>query len=161
MLRLVTCGALLAATATATLNVQEPKEAAFSLTRQYGRALYRECRTDVTIVGGQGRAGLHCTLNREPPQSLATERALVAEELTAFGDLVARSELCGGGHIGKDTRAGDGFLETLMTECAGGSVAVLVTSGNPTFATEGARRQLLERIRSLEDELRKSASAPK
>ena len=36
MRTLVTCAALLAATATTTLTVQEPKRAAFSLTRQYG-----------------------------------------------------------------------------------------------------------------------------
>ena len=161
MPRLVTSGALLVATATTTLVVQEPKRAAFSFTRQYGRAVYRECRIDVTIVGGQGRTVLHCTLNRQPPQSLVMERSLVAQEVTVFSDLVAKSELCGGGHIGKDSRQLDGVLETLMTECAGGGVAVLVTSGNPTFATNGARRQLLERIRTLEDELRKSASAPK
>jgi len=36
-----------------------------------------------------------------------------------------------------------------------------VTSGNPTFNAQGARRQLIGRLHAMEDELRKSAAPPK
>jgi hypothetical protein len=55
----------------------------------------------------------------------------------------------------------DRELETLQTNCLDGSVAVLVTSGNPTFKAQGARRQLITRLYAMEEELRKSAAPPK
>ena len=114
--------------------------------------------------GAQERyAVAHSSVRARPLSRLPNrrrDRSLASQDVAAFADLVAKSELCIGGHIGTDRRAVDGHLETLMTGCAGGTVAVLVTSGNPTFAN-GARRELLELIRSREDELRKSATTPK
>jgi hypothetical protein len=51
----------------------------------------------------------------------------------------------------------DGVLETMMTNCSDDRVAVLVTSGNPTFRTNNARRRLLERIHALEAQLQEIA----
>lgn len=45
--------------------------------------------------------------------------------------------------------------------CSEGNVAVLVTSGNPTFEANGARRDLLNRLHVLEEQLRKAAPLPK
>jgi hypothetical protein len=160
MIRHLICGALVAIT-EASMTGQTPDTVALSLTRQYGRALYRDCRLDVTIIQGQGRTALQCSFNIEPPKNLRAERTLAAHEVTAFSALVRTSGLCNAGHTGRDGRAGDGVLETLMTNCPEGRVAVLVTSGNPTFSENDARRQLLDRIHALEDELRKSAPSPK
>lgn len=132
-----------------------------SLTRQYGRALYRDCRVDVVVFERQGRTQLHCTWNTEPPKPLFAQRALSAQEVQELSKLASASELCSGGHLGQDGRSGDGVLETLLTTCREGQVAVLVTSGNPTFKASGARRQLLDRLDALEAELRKSTSSLK
>jgi len=153
------CGALLSTAAYAA--GQPVEQIALSLTREYGRAIYRDCRLDITIFEGQGRAGWQCTLNREPPKSVRAERALTPQEVRAYSDLLRTVDLCGGGHMGIDGRAGDGVLETLTTRCSEGSVAILVTSGNPTFNTNESRRQLLDRLHSLEEELRKSATPPR
>lgn len=132
-----------------------------SLNSEYGRALYRQCRLSVVAFRDEGRGQLYCTLNIDPPKAIYVDRKLTSAEVKTFADLVSASSLCSGGHLGQDTRASDGMLETLLTNCAAGQVAVLVTSGNPTFKTDGARRQLLERLHAIEQELRKSAPPPK
>ncbi len=160
MLRyLICCGALLAMMERP--NDQSDDNVALTLTRQYGRARFRDCRLDVTVFERQGQTALQCTFNIEPPKSLRAERALTPQEVTTFSALMRGSDLCSGGHTGRDTRAVDGVLETLMAGCSEGHVAVLVTSGNPSFAANDARRQLLDRLHALEDELRKAAPPPK
>ena len=160
MLRyLICCGALLAGMGPS--NDQSADDVALTLTRQYGRALYRDCRLDVTAFERQGRTALRCTFNIEPPKSLHAERPLTPQEAAAMSALVRAGDLCSGGHIGRDTRASNGELETLLTACSKGHVAMLVTSGNPTFQANDARRQLLDRLHALEDELRKAARPPK
>jgi hypothetical protein len=146
---------------TAAFAAQSVGEVTLTLTQQYARALYRDCRLDVTVFLGQGRIALHCALSSEPSKSLHADRTLTPDEVKAVSALVAASDLCGGGHTGRDERAGDGELETLQTNCLDGNVAVLVTSGNPTFTAQGARRQLIGRLYAMEDELRKSAAPPK
>ena len=147
---------------TAALNAGQPVDrVALSLTREYGRALYRDCRLNITIYEGQGRANWNCTLNIEPVKIVRAERALTRQEVAVYFSLSRSSDLCSGGATGLDGREGDGMLETLMTRCSDGRVAVLVTSGNPTFDANKSRRQLLDRLYSLEQELRKSAAPPK
>jgi hypothetical protein len=143
---------------SAAFAAQSVGEVSLSLTREYGRALYRDCRLEVTAFRGQGRIALHCASSIEPSKSLHADRTLTPGEVKAVSALVAASDLCGGGHTGRDERPGDGVLETLQTTCLDGSVAVLVTSGNPTFKAQGARRQLIGRLYAMEDELRKSAA---
>ena len=146
----------------AAYTARQPVEQfALSLTREYGRALYRDCRLNVGAHEGQGRATWHCTVNIEPAKHVRAERALTRQEVADYSSLSRSSDLCGGGATGVDGRAGDAVLETLMTTCSDGLVAVLVTSGNPTFDTNKSRRQLLARLYSLEAELRKSAAPPK
>ena len=156
---LIGSGAFLAMMAASA--AQSADNVALSLTREYGRALYRDCRLDLTVFERQGRTALQCTFNIEPPRSLRAERLLTLQEVTAFSALVRAGDLCSGGHIGRDTRASDGALETLLTACPKGQVAVLVTSGNPTFQTNDPRGQLLARLHAIEDELRKAAPPPK
>ena len=149
-------------TVVAAYTAGQPVErVALSLKREYGRALYRDCRLDVTIFEGQGRTSLHCNVNSQPPRVLREERALTSDEVKTYSELVPTADLCGGGHTGVDGRPVDAVLETLMTNCPDGRVAVLVTSGNPTFKANERRRQLLDRLHALEDGLRKSAPQPK
>lgn len=146
--------------ATATLIGQPADNVRLSLKREYGRALYRDCRLDVTIFEGRGGAALRCTYNIEPPRILRAERTFTEADVTRLATLARASDLCTGGHTGTDARADDGELETLMTNCSEGRVAMLVTSGNPTFANN-PRRQLLEHLHALEAELRKAAQPRK
>ena len=158
MLKYTVCWSLVA---TVTLIGQATDNVRLSLKREYGRAVYRECRLDVTIFEAQGSAALQCTYNVEPARILHAERALAQPEVTQLVALARASDLCTGGHTGTDTRGGDGELETLMTNCSESRVAVLVTSGNPTFHEYNARRKLLERIYALEGELHKAAQPSK
>jgi len=48
-----------------------------------------------------------------------------------------------------------------MTNCSESRVAVLVTSGNPTFREYNARRKLLDQLQALEAELHKAARPSK
>lgn len=113
------------------------------------------------VSGRQGRTAGQCTLNVDPPRDLRAERSLTPQEAAALTALVRAADLCGGGHIGRDARAVDGELETLLTACANGQVAVLVTSGNPTFQANDARRQLLARLHAVESQLLKAAAPSK
>ena len=164
-LKLVTCGVLLVAFNAIAIAGQKgdgtTENFSLSLRREYGRAAYRECRLHVGVFDAGGRTALWCHFNIEPPKYLRAERALTREEIAVLSTLARASDLCVGGHTGRDGRAVDGVLETLLTTCQDGLVAILVTSGNPTFSTSDARRQLLDYLRALEEQLRKSAPPPK
>ena len=151
---------MLLATA-AVANAQPSDNIVLSLKREYGRALYSQCRLGVVVFERQGRASLWCALNMPGGKQLSSERALTSKEAVELPALVAASELCGSGYIGRDDTASDGILETLQTRCPGETVAVVVTSGNPTFQPAGARRSLLDRLYSLEKDLQRKAPEPK
>jgi hypothetical protein len=160
MLTYAICAAVLVTTVGSSLG-QAVNNVTLSLRREYGRARYRQCRLDITVSDGKGRTALECTYNIEPPQTLRAERVLEPAEMNELSTLVGASDLCTGGHIGRDDRASDGVLETLMTACSEARVAVLVTSGNSTFNTNKARRRLIERIHALEAELGEATRPPK
>jgi hypothetical protein len=153
------CMMLLATAAVAC--AQSSNNIVLTLEREYGRALYTQCRLGVVVFERQGRVSLWCALNMPGGKQLSAERALTSKEAAELPALVAASDLCGSGHIGRDDTASDGILETLQTRCPGGTVAVVVTSGNPTFQPDGARRSLLDRLYSLEKDLQRKAPEPK
>ena len=133
---------------------QPEKSIQLSLHQEFGRASYRDCRLDVGTYGGSGTASVHCVRNDKAATVLLQERKLTAEEASRLVGLARDSSLMSGGHIGTDTRAGDGMLETLMVTDSTGT-GVLVTSGNASF-TAGARRRLLDALQALLYELQKS-----
>jgi hypothetical protein len=147
--------ALLCALMLLVVPAQPEKSIQLSLHQEFGRALYRECRLDVGTHGGAGTASVYCVWNDKAATVLSGERKLTAEEASRLAGLARDSRLMSGGHIGTDTRAGDGMLETLRVTDATGT-AVLVTSGNASFTT-GARRRLLDMLQSLRYELEKRA----
>ena len=127
------------------------------LKQEFGRALFSECRLDVVVYGGPGRASVYCVRNvsKAPPYELQHERALTPEEANQLLVLARGSNLLSGSSVGADSTASDGIFETLkVTES--GQTAVLVTSGNSTFMM-GSRRNLLELLHTLLNELMKSA----
>jgi len=127
------------------------------LKQEFGRALFSECRLDVVVYGGPGRASVYCVRNvfKEPPYELQHERALTPEEANRLLVLARGSNLLSGGNVGTDSTPSDGIFETLkVTES--GQTAVLVTSGNSTFMM-GSRRNLLALLHTLLNELMKSA----
>jgi hypothetical protein len=125
------------------------------LKQEFGRAVFRECRLDVVVYGGPGRASVYCVRNAAQPSELLHERALTPEEANRLLALARESNLLSGGNVGTDLTPGDGIFETLkVTES--GQTAVLVTSGNSTF-TMGSRRNLLDLLHTLLNELIKGA----
>ena len=159
MVRHFSCAALLATVAVA--QAQSTDQVLLSLKRDYGRALYTQCRVNIVVFEHQGRASLWGSLNTPGGKQLSAERALTSQEATELPALVVASDLCTSGYIGRDDTASDGILETLQTRCPGGNVAVLVTSGNPTFKTNDARRRLLDRLHIVEEDLRRGAPLSK
>ena len=126
-----------------------------SLHQEYGRARFRECRLSVGTYGGASTASVFCVWNDKAATELSRERRLTTEEASRLAGLARDSRLMSGGHIGTDTRAGDGILETLMVTDSTGT-GILVTSGNASFTT-GARRRLLDALHTLLYEFQKSA----
>ena len=64
------------------------------------KALFRECRLDVTLYEGAGRAGVRCVRNERPPSELLSTRALTPEEANELLLLARESSLLSGSHIG-------------------------------------------------------------
>ena len=159
MVRHVACATLLAT--VAVTQAQSTDQVLLSLKRDYGRALYTQCRLNIVVFARQGRASLWCAPSMAGGKQLSAERALSSPEAKDLPPLVMASDLCTLGHTGRDDTASDGIFETLQTRCPGGNVAVLVTSGNPTFTTNDARRRLLDRLYILEEDLRRSAPLSK
>src|SRR5688572_19480940 len=125
-----------------------------SLIRQYGRALFRECRLDVVMFDRRAGAELRCTYSGRtgkgdeiPPLNAREE--LSAQTAKQLAELVDGSALYDGGHVGQDTRARDGNLELLQLNSTRGAV-MLVTSGNPAFTRDESRHALLSVLTALE-----------
>jgi hypothetical protein len=137
------------------LTPQAEKVIRLSLTQEFGRAVFSECRLDVGTYGGAGSAAVRCVRTGKPPVEVVRERKLTTQETTRLIELARESSLLTGDHIGTDTTAADGVFETLkVTDSAG--TGVLVTSGNASFTT-GARRALLDLLHTLLYELQKNA----
>ena len=163
MVRYLLCAAMLLVAAGAHGQPSTDGHVVLTLKREFARALYTECRLSLVVFERQSRASVWCAFSTTPGtpgRSLTAERMLTPKETVEYPALVAAGRLCSGGHLGRDETPTDGMLETLQTRCSGNEVAVLVTSGNPTFKTDDARRVLLERLYVLEAELRKAAPRP-
>jgi len=152
--------ALIAALLTASLPAWAQSSAAIqlSLKREYGRALFSECRLDVAIFDGKGRSDLACSRTPAPevPGNVSQNRALTASEVTEILKLAQASDLFAGGHIGNDSTSVDGLFETLKVTQSGRTV-VLVSSGNASFES-GGRRGLIRLLRSMLNDLQKAAT---
>lgn len=132
-----------------------------SLTRHYGRALFRDCRLNVTMFERRAVAELHCTYAPRNAKGEELPPVHVREELEAaaskqLSELVDASGLYDGGHVGQDTTEADGIFEALKVNSRRGAV-MLVTSGNPTFTDNKSRRALLSMLTGLEKRLLASA----
>jgi hypothetical protein len=128
---------------------------ALSLRQEFGRAVYTSCQLDIVISDGSGGASSRCVRNATPPSHVGGERKLTAEQTKQLLAVARDSDLWGGGHVGVDSTAADGLFETLKVNGSQGTV-VLVTSGNPTFMS-GRRRQLLQMLHTILDQLRSQA----
>ena len=132
-----------------------------SFSRQYGRAVFSECRLDVVVYESRGAATLWCqstssdSRGRSVPD-LHARHELTSEETKHLTAAVRSARLFDGGHIGTDGQAGDGIFETLKLQKDGQTV-VLVTSGNLTFDRQGPRKQLLSILNDFEKRLRAKA----
>jgi hypothetical protein len=88
-----------------------------------------------------------------PPLSAREE--LTPEETLSLINPFDRAALYEGGHIGVDRTSTDGIFETLKATSQSRTV-VLVTSGNTTFETDSARKELLSRLHGFEKRLRRT-----
>ena len=132
-----------------------------SHSRNYGRSVFRECRVDVVVYESQGSATLWCDSTTVDPKGrpvpdLNARQELTADETKLLSATVRSARLFDGGHIGTDSRAVDGIFETLQL-LKDRQTVVLVTSGNPTFESDGPRKQLLSMLNDFEKPLRAKA----
>ena len=126
-----------------------------SLEREYGFAVFRECRLTVT----PRMASLLCTSGAAQRPAVNVETALQEEAGSRLRQLATAADLYGGKVVGRDSTASDGIYETLRVTNSQGETAVLVTSGNRSFK-EGARKELLDELRKIEQGLRERARPP-
>lgn len=138
-------------------QVQEVRDFQLSLIRQYGRFHFSQCRLHVGTYGGNGTASLVCDYagvdgKGRPIAPLMAREELIPAETKQLADLVNRSALYDGNHVGSDSTSGDGIFETLKFQGDRGTV-VLVTSGNPSFAQNADRKELLSLLTTIEKRL--------
>jgi hypothetical protein len=115
-----------------------------SFSRNYGRSVFSQCRLDVVVYESRGNAALWCDSTASdgkgrPIPDVNARQELTSDETKQLTATVRSARLFDGGHIGTDSRPGDGIFETLQL-VKNGQTVVLVTSGNPTFDTDGARK---------------------
>jgi hypothetical protein len=130
-----------------------------SLERGYGNSVFSRCRVDIVVHESRGVATLWCDSIPSPKRDvpdLNARQELTPDETTRVTTAVRTAQLFDGGHVGADSRAVDGVLETLQV-VKGGQAVVLVTSGNPTFERDGPRKQLRTLLQDLEKRLRERA----
>jgi hypothetical protein len=132
-----------------------------SFSRNYGRSVFSQCRLDVVVYESRGNAALWCDSTSSdgkgrPIPDLNARQELTSDDTKRLTANVLSARLFDGGHIGTDSRPGDGVFETLQL-VKDGQTVVLVTSGNPTFDTEGPRKQLLSLLNAIEKRLRDKA----
>jgi hypothetical protein len=125
-----------------------------SLTREYGRAVFSECRLDVVVYAGTGSASLNCVSagtdgKGRPIPPLTGRQELTRPDVQKLMELLQRSRLFSGDYAGADSTPADGVFETLKVT-VGAQTAVIVTSGNPSFKTDASRAELLALMTSLE-----------
>jgi hypothetical protein len=136
-----------------------------SLSREYGRARFRECRLNIVMFERRAIAELRCThlartAKGEELPPLNAREDLSAQAAKQLAELVDASALYDGGHVGQDTTSVDGVFEVLKVNSARGAVT-LVTSGNPTFTRDKSRQALLSLLTTLEKRLLATAAGVK
>jgi hypothetical protein len=124
----------------------------------------RECRLSVIFTPAPVIARLGCQYGTglvEPSPLLTAEETLDIGESTRLLALGRAADLFGGGHVGVGGGPSDAPFETLhvssdrLRPWSGSNVsAILVISGNPTFESEGPRRDLLETLLAIWSRLR-------
>lgn len=132
-----------------------------SLSREYGRSVFSQCRLDVVVYASRGSAALWCDSTASdsqgrPVADLSARQELTADETNRLVAAVRSASLFDGGHIGTDKRVTDGNFETLKL-LKDGQAVVLVTIGNSTFDRQGPRKQLLLMLNDIEKRLREKA----
>ena len=121
---------------------------------------YGWCTFSAGTSGDRGGISFRCggggpfgTASPGPGGGAVRQRSLSASEVATLRKLSHAALLFEGGHTGADLSASDVPFEMLIVRPAQGSrsqaAVVLVTTGNPTFAT-GTRKALIDWMRSLE-----------
>ena len=139
-----------------------------TLKQDFGRARYSSCRLTVFYnqppMPPNDRVELRCTPLPYPRvDDVGTMRELSTEEVALVAKLAVASDLYAGGHVGTYERTGsEGPWEKLeVVRCCGsGNSVVLITNGNPTFAS-GSRRELLDLLAEWRAELLPKLPTPK
>jgi len=124
------------------------EEVSLTLSRQTGsQGMYRWCTLIAATGGDTGRVSEQCggagpfgTSSPGSGASAPRRRSLTDSERATLRELYTAARLFDGGHIGADF-SGDLPFEILMVR--GKRAVVLVTMGNPTFAS-GPRRALID-----------------
>jgi hypothetical protein len=107
---------------------QEASDFQLSLIREYGRAHFSRCRLDLVAYSGKGTASLICDYAGVDGKGrsiapLAAREELIPAETKRLTDLVRRSALYDGEHIGSDSTPGDSIFELLKLRTNGRTVS--------------------------------------
>jgi hypothetical protein len=162
ILSLLTLTLTAASTTIQSPRSTQPRVVSVMLSRHYGFPSGL-CRLAISAWEGDGSISLRCGLSPDtigaahdgrPPER---SRQLTGKESAELRRLCSSARLFDGGYIGADLTASDSVFEIL--KFTDGRTAVLVTSGNPTFAS-GPRKALLDWLRREEEALRKNRPAP-
>ena len=138
---------------------QEDTASTWTLSQQFGRAIYSECELRAGVFQGNGSVELRCTPNVKPPiRDITARRKLTDGEVETLTKLGEASDLYGGGHYGLGPAGSEGPWETLTVRCCGRrAFVVIVTQGNGTFQSGSNRHRLLQQLYAWQGELKKSA----
>jgi hypothetical protein len=142
-------------------QVQVSRGLSFSLIREHGRGRFPQCRLTITfnpqsmnVNAKPPVASIECgAANR--PELTATEE-LTVDEARRLAAVFENPAFWTGEIAGTDQRRRDGIFERLEIR-AGDIFAVVVTSGNPSFAQAGARLDFMSVVRPLEGRLMQRA----
>ena len=129
-----------------------------SLANRAGISLVRrtmltpECRLSVILESASGTVRLapeQASGGAQPSNGSEVSTTLTAAERSRLFELARAANLFVGGHLGVDASANDAPFERLEVRGDTNVIAILVTSGNPTFAADGPRRELLTTLHRL------------
>jgi len=99
---------------------QEDTASTWTLSQQFGRAIYSECELRAGVFQGNGSVELRCTPNVKPPiRDITARRKLTDGEVETLTKLGEASDLYGGGHYGLGPTGSEGPWETLTVRCCG------------------------------------------
>lgn len=139
--------------AAASTGGQDNTAATWTLSQEFGLAVYSRCIVKASVFQEKGAVELRCTENVRPPVDITARRELTEREIATLAKLADDGNLYNGGNTGC-AGGSEGPWETLTVLCCRHrDFVVLVTQCNQSFQEDGARRSLLRQLKAWQREL--------